>query len=298
MTNVENTMKYSKGPLLLGAHFSISKGLQNALYETAKYECTALQIFTKNSSTWKERTLTLEEINRFDKAREQTGITAIASHTSYLINLATPERKKHAMSCNALKQELIRSSSLNIPFVVLHPGAHLGTGKETGVEKVALSINDIFAQTPDIQIRLLLETTAGQGSALGHTFDQLASIMEKIENQNRIGICLDTSHVFAAGYDIRKPESYRKTTDAFDEIIGFENLYVIHLNDSKKKLGSRVDRHEHIGEGYIGIKAFELLMNDMRFWNVPKIIETPKQKDDPDMDKMNLKRLRSLVLIK
>jgi deoxyribonuclease-4 len=298
MTNVENTMKYSKGPLLLGAHFSISKGLQNALYEAAKYECTALQIFTKNSSTWKERTLTLEEINRFDKAREQTGITSIASHTSYLINLATPERKKHAMSCNALKQELIRSSSLNIPFVVLHPGAHLGTGKETGVEKVALSINDIFAQTPDIQIRLLLETTAGQGSALGHTFDQLASIMEKIENQNRIGICLDTSHVFAAGYDIRKPESYRKTTDAFDEIIGFENLYVIHLNDSKKKLGSRVDRHEHIGEGYIGIKAFELLMNDMRFWNVPKIIETPKQKDDPDMDKMNLKRLRSLVLIK
>jgi deoxyribonuclease IV len=298
MTNVENTMKYSKGPLLLGAHFSISKGLQNALYEAAKYECTALQIFTKNSSTWKERTLTLEEINRFDKAREQTGITSIASHTSYLINLATPERKKHAMSCNALKQELIRSSSLNIPFVVLHPGAHLGTGKETGVEKVALSINDIFAQTPDIQIRLLLETTAGQGSALGHTFDQLASIMEKIENQNRIGICLDTSHVFAAGYDIRTPESYRKTTDAFDEIIGFENLYVIHLNDSKKKLGSRVDRHEHIGEGYIGIKAFELLMNDMRFWNVPKIIETPKQKDDPDMDKMNLKRLRSLVLIK
>jgi deoxyribonuclease-4 len=298
MTNVENTMKYSKGPLLLGAHFSISKGLQNALYEAAKYGCTALQIFTKNSSTWKERTLTLEEINRFDKAREQTGITSIASHTSYLINLATPERKKHAMSCNALKQELIRSSSLNIPFVVLHPGAHLGTGKETGVEKVALSINDIFAQTPDIQIRLLLETTAGQGSALGHTFDQLASIMEKIENQNRIGICLDTSHVFAAGYDIRTPESYRKTTDAFDEIIGFENLYVIHLNDSKKKLGSRVDRHEHIGEGYIGIKAFELLMNDMRFWNVPKIIETPKQKDDPDMDKMNLKRLRSLVLIK
>jgi deoxyribonuclease-4 len=298
MTNVENTMKYSKGPLLLGAHFSISKGLQNALYEAAKYECTALQIFTKNSSTWKERTLTLEEINRFDKAREQTGITSIASHTSYLINLATPERKKHAMSCNALKQELIRSSSLNIPFVVLHPGAHLGTGKETGVEKVALSINDIFAQTPDIQIRLLLETTAGQGSALGHTFDQLASIMEKIENQNRIGICLDTSHVFAAGYDIRTPESYRKTTDAFDEIIGFDNLYVIHLNDSKRKIGSRVDRHEHIGEGYIGIKAFELLMNDMRFWNVPKIIETPKQKDDPDMDKMNLKRLRSLVLIK
>ena len=288
-------MKYSKASLLLGAHFSISNGLHNALYEAEKYGCTALQIFTKNTSTWKERTLTQEEITRFDKAREQTGITSIASHTSYLINLATPDRIKHVMSCNALKHELIRSSLLNIPFVVLHPGAHMGKGKEAGIEKVALSINEIFTQTPDIQTRLLLETTAGQGSALGHTFEQLASIIEKIENQNRIGICLDTSHVFAAGYDFRSSESYRKATDAFDEIIGFENLYVIHLNDSKKELGSRVDRHEHIGEGYIGIKAFELLMNDMRFWDVPKIIETPKQKDGPDRDKINLNRLRSLV---
>jgi deoxyribonuclease-4 len=298
MRKAENTMKYSKASLLLGAHFSISNGLHNALYEAEKYGCTALQIFTKNSSTWKERTLTQEEIRRFDKARAQTGITSIASHTSYLINLATPDRIKHAMSCNALKQELIRSSLLNIPFVVLHPGAHLGKGKETGIEKVALSINEIFTQTHDIQIRLLLETTAGQGSGLGHTFEQLASIMEKIENQNRIGICLDTSHVFAAGYDFRSSESYRKATDAFDEIIGFENLYVIHLNDSKKELGSRVDRHEHIGKGHIGIKAFELLMNDMRFWNVPKIIETPKQKDGPDTDEMNLNRLRKLVVKK
>ena len=295
MRTAESTMKYSKASLLLGAHFSISNGLHNALYEAEKYGCTALQIFTKNTSTWKERTLTQEEIKRFDKARELTGITSISSHTSYLINLATPDRIKHGLSCNALKQELIRSSLLNVSFVVLHPGAHLGKGKETGIEKAALSINEIFTQTPDIQTQLLLETTAGQGSALGHTFEQLASIMEKIENQNRIGICLDTSHVFAAGYDFRSSESYRKATDAFAEIIGFENLYVIHLNDSKKELGSRVDRHEHIGEGYIGIKAFELLMNDMRFWDVPKIIETPKQKDGRDMDKMNLNRLRSLV---
>jgi len=288
-------MKYKKALPLLGAHFSIAKGLHHALYEAETYGCTALQIFTKNAITWKERTLTQEEIHRFDQARAQTGITSIASHTSYLINLATPERKKHDMSCNALKQELIRSSMLDIPFVVLHPGAHLGKGKDKGIEKIVLSINKIFAQTPDIQIRLLLETTAGQGSGLGHTFEQLASIMDKIENQNRIGICIDTSHVFAAGYDIRTPESYRKATDAFDASIGFENLYVVHLNDSKKKLDSRVDRHEHIGEGYIGIKTFELLMNDMRFWDVPKIIETPKQKDGQDMDKMNLNRLRSLI---
>ena len=298
MRKAESTMKYSKASPLLGAHFSISKGLHHALYEAETYRCAALQIFTKNASTWKERTLTQEEINRFDQAREQTGITSIASHTSYLINLATPDRKKHAMSCHALKQELKRSSMLDIPFVVLHPGAHLGKEKDKGIEKIALSINKIFVQTPDIQLRLLLETTAGQGSGLGHTFEQLASMMDKIENQDRIGICLDTSHVFAAGYDIRTPESYRKVTDAFDAIIGLEKLYVIHLNDSKKELGSQVDRHEHIGEGYIGIKAFELLMNDLRFRDVPKIIETPKQKDGPDTDKMNLNRLRSLVFIK
>jgi deoxyribonuclease-4 len=294
---VENTVKYDRD-LLLGAHFSIAKGLHQALYEAETYGCTALQIFTKNSITWKERTLTREEIHRFDQVRKQTGITSIASHTSYLINLATPERKKHVMSCNALKQELIRSSMLDIPFVVLHPGAHLGKGKDQGIDKIALSINKIFDQIPDTQIRLLLETTAGQGSGLGHTFEQLALIRDKIVNRNRIGICLDTSHVFAAGYDIRTPETYRKVMDTFDAIIGLENLYVIHLNDSKKELGSRVDRHEHIGRGYIGIKAFELLMNDMRFWDIPKIIETPKQKGGPDTDKMNLNRLRSLVLKK
>lgn len=291
-------MKASKAPSSLGAHFSIAKGLHRALYEASTYECTALQIFTKNASTWKERTLTQEEIKQFDQARKQTGITSIASHTSYLINLATSERKNHAKSCNALKQELIRSSMLDIQFVVLHPGAHLGKGEDKGIENIALSINEVFAQIPDTHIRLLLETTAGQGSGLGYTFEQLASIMDKIENKNRIGICLDTSHVFAAGYDIRTPESYRKAMDAFDAIIGFENLYFVHVNDSKKEMGSRVDRHEHIGKGYIGIQAFELMMNDMRFWDIPKIIETPKQKDGQDMDRMNLKRLRSLVSIK
>jgi len=294
----KDIMKPDKTSPLLGAHFSIAKGLHHALYEAETYGCTALQIFTKNASTWKERILTRKEIHRFDQARKETGITQIASHTSYLINLATPDRKKHAMSCNALKQELFRSSNLDIPFVVLHPGAHMEKGEEKGIEKIAVSINEIFAQTSGIKTRLLFETTAGQGSGLGHTFEQLASMMDKIKDQNRIGICLDTSHIFAAGYDIRTPASYRKATDAFDDIIGFENLYVIHLNDSKKELGSRVDRHEHIGEGYIGIKTFELLINDMRLWDVPKIIETPKQKDGPDTDKMNLNRLRSLVFKK
>jgi deoxyribonuclease-4 len=280
---------------LLGAHFSIAKGLHRALYEAKAHRCTALQIFTKNANTWKERTLAQDEIRRFDQARKETGIIEIVSHAAYLINLATSERKKHVLSCNALVSELIRSSMLDIPFIVLHPGAHMGIGEEKGIEKIADSINEMFAKTSGIKTRLLFETTAGQGSGMGYSFEQLALIMDKIENRNRCGICLDTSHIFAAGYDIRTKESYRKTINAFDAIIGIKNLFVIHLNDSKKELGSRVDRHEHIGEGYIGMNMFKLVMNDRRFRDVPKIIETPKYKDGRDADKMNLNRLRTLI---
>jgi deoxyribonuclease IV len=287
-------MKSDTSPLL-GAHLSVAKGLHRALYKAKAYGCTALQIFTKNANTWKERTLTRDEIIRFKQARKETDVIDIVSHTSYLINLATPEKKKYVLSRNALVNELIRSSILDIPFIVLHPGAHMGKGAEKGIEKIAGGINGIFAQTSGIKTRLLFETTAGQGSGIGHTFEQLASIMDKIENQDRCGICLDTSHIFAAGYDIRTEASYGKTIDAFDAVIGINNLYAIHLNDSKKALGSRVDRHEHIGEGYIGMNMFELLMNDKRFKDVPKIIETPKHKNGSDADKMNLNRLRTLI---
>jgi deoxyribonuclease-4 len=295
MMIAENKFKDREASVLLGAHLSIAKGIHNALYEASNYGCTALQIFTKNAHTWKERTLSQDEIDRFNQAREQTGITAIASHTSYLINLASYDQKKHFMSCNALKYELIRSSMLGIPFVVLHPGAHMGKGEDRGISRIASSINEIFAENTGLETRLLLETTAGQGSGLGHTFEQLSSIMDQVKDVDRLGICLDTSHIFAAGYDIRNSASYRRTIDTFDSTIGIEKLYIIHLNDSKKELGSRVDRHENIGEGYIGIKAFELLMNDMRFLDVPKIIETPKKKEDQDYDRVNLNRLRILV---
>jgi deoxyribonuclease-4 len=287
-------MKPGRYPIL-GAHFSIAKGLHHALYEAKTYGCTALQIFTKNASTWKERTLTPEEIDRFHQARKETGVTEIVSHTAYLINLATSEREKHVLSCNALANEMIRSSKLDIPFTVLHPGAHMGRGEEKGIEKIAAGVNEIFEKTPAIKSRLLFETTAGQGSGIGYAFEQLAAILDKIENQHRCGICLDTSHIFAAGYDIRTKASYLKTMAAFDAIIGIKNLFVIHLNDSKKGLGSRVDRHEHIGEGNIGMAMFKLLMNDQRFKDIPKIIETPKHKDGFDADKMNLRRLRTLI---
>jgi len=184
---------------------------------------------------------------------------------------------------------------LNIPFVVLHPGAHMGKGEAKGISRIASSINEIFAENTGLETRLLLETAAGQGSGLGHAFGQLSSIMDQVKDVDRLGICLDTSHIFAAGYDIRSPASYHRTMDTFDSVIGIEKLYVIHLNDSKKELGARVDRHEHIGEGHIGISAFELFVNDPRFRDVPKIIETPKHKGDTDCDRVNLNRLRALV---
>jgi len=280
--------------ILLGAHFSVSKGLHNALHEAKFYECNALQLFTKNSQTWKERTLSDKEIALFHKTGDEFNIKEIASHTSYLINLAAPDKEKHEMSCNALKQELIRSSLLKIPYVVLHPGSDMGKGETEGICRIAESINQIFAETPETNTRLLLETTAGQGTSIGHTFEQLAAIMEKIEDKERLGICLDTCHIFAAGYDIRTEKIYQETTERFDSVIGIKNLYLIHLNDSKKELGSKVDRHEHIGEGHIGINAFRFIMNDERFCNIPKIIETPKGKGEKDRDKENLEKLRRL----
>lgn len=280
---------------LIGAHFSIAKGLDHALYDAAKYQCTAVQIFTKNALTWKERIVSASEIERFVQARIKTGIQKIASHASYLINLATQDRKKHDLSCHGLNQELQRSALLDIPYVVLHPGSHMGSGETEGIDRISESINHIFARTNKLNTRLLLETTAGHGSSLGHTFEHLASILDKIEDQDRIGICLDSSHVFAAGFDIRTPASYRKTIQRFDSIIGLHNLHFIHLNDSKTRLGSRVDRHEHIGRGFIGLKAFASFMNDKRFSDIPKIIETPKFQSGKDWDKINLEQLRSLI---
>lgn len=288
-------LRLEKDSCLLGAHFSIAKGLHNALYEARAYGCTALQIFTKNAMAWKERTLAQDEIDRFDQAREQTGIRTIASHTPYLINLATDDPRKHALSCNALKHELVRASSLGISFVVLHPGACLESNRSQGIRRIGESIDEVLSQTPGAKPHLLLETIAGQGSGVGHTFEQLASIIDRVKHKDRLGICLDTSHIFAAGYDIRNATSYRKTFDLFDRVAGLDNLHLIHLNDSKYALGSRVDRHEHIGEGHIGIHAFRLIMNDERFKNIPKIIETPKSKDGKDYDIVNLNRLRALL---
>jgi deoxyribonuclease-4 len=280
--------------LILGAHFSIAKGFHDAVYQASSYGCNALQMFTKNATTWKERTVTRTEQERFEQAKTDTGIQSIATHTSYLINLASPDPKKHAMSYDALKQELIRSSALKIPFCVLHPGAHMDNGIDTGLLRISKTINRLFSETEEATPRLLLETTAGQGTGLGYTFEQLADIIDKIEQKERIGICLDTCHIFAAGYDIRTQETYARTMDHFESVLGLDRLFVIHINDSKKGLGSRVDRHTHIGKGALGVDAFRHILNDERLFHAPKLLETAKKGGDIDWDQQNLDLLRSL----
>ncbi len=279
----------------MGAHFSIAKGLQQALFTAEEYGCTAVQIFTKNSSTWKEKILSAEAIRLFDEARNRSSIRHIASHTSYLINLASPEKKKYALSREALKQELIRCAVLKIPFVILHPGSHMERGVEAGIKRIASAVNSVFEKLPKNPTRLLLETTAGQGFNLGHTFEQIAAMIEKVEQRDRLGVCLDTCHIFAAGYDLRTKAAYKKTMTTFESVIGLEHLYWIHLNDSKREMGTHVDRHEHIGQGFIGETAFKLLMNDSRLKSIPKVLETPKEEGGKDWDEINLSKLRGFL---
>ena len=279
-------------PVLLGAHFSIAGGLHRALAAAADYGCTAVQIFTKNANTWKERTLTADDVRRFAAARRETGIRHLASHTSYLINLASPDASKHAMSCAALAAELTRCAALEIPYLVLHPGAHMHSGRDAGIARVAAAVNRIFADLAGNPTRLLLETTAGQGTGLGHTFTQLAAIMARIEDRDRVGVCLDTCHVFAAGYDLRTEAAYARTLEAFDAAVGLGSLCWIHLNDALQELGSRIDRHAHIGQGCIGEAGFRLIMNDPRLDHIPKVLETPKKTGTQDWDRVNLDKLR------
>ncbi|MFO8083030.1 MAG: deoxyribonuclease IV [Desulfobacterales bacterium] len=281
---------YTKG--LLGAHLSMAKGFDKAVYEAHLLGCSVLQIFTKNATSWKERDISDTQIKKFEKAKHETGIHTIASHTSYLINPASKDPAIREKSVLALKNELLRSGKLKISYVVLHPGAHNGAGEKEGIRRIRESLDiilsEIFVPIPLI----LLETTAGQGTSLGYQFEQLASIMEKVSKPQHLGICLDTSHIFAAGYDIRTDESYNRTMEAFNSAIGFEYLRLFHLNDSKKDLGSGIDRHEHIGQGFIGTEAFKCIMNDPRFFHIPKVIETPKENE---MDRVNLDLLRKLM---
>src|SRR6476659_6194277 len=279
---------------LLGAHMSIGGGVHRAIERGRSIDCTAMQIFVKNNMQWFARPLTREEIRAFLDHAQRKELDAAFAHANYLINLAATNPQFHANSLRALSEELIRADQLELPFLVLHPGAHLGAGEEAGIEKIVASIDAIWEVIPKVKTRIALETTAGQGSCLGDKFEQIAAIIENVREPERLCVCVDTAHVFEAGYDIGSEAGTRKTFREFDRVIGLDRLAAIHLNDSKTALGSRVDRHEHIGKGKIGLDAFRFIMRDRRFRKIPKVLETPKGKDLKE-DVANMKTLRSLL---
>jgi len=277
-----------------GAHMSIAGGVYNAVLHGQKATCEVIQIFTKQASQWKAKELTDDEITRFFEEQKTTGIKVVCAHDSYLINLASPDDELYHKSMDAFKIELERCQLLKIPQLVMHPGSHVGSGEETGLNRIAGAINRVLEQLPDGKTSVCLETTAGQGTNLGYKFEQLAQIIEKVEDKARMSVCFDSCHVFASGYPLIDPKEYRRTIKQFDDIIGLKRLKVMHLNDSKKPYGSKKDRHEHIGQGELGLEPFRNIVNDRRLINKPMILETPKS-DDLHEDIENLKLLRSLV---
>lgn len=280
--------------ILLGAHMSISGGVQMAIERACSIQCTAMQIFVKNNMQWFARPFLPNEINAFRDHQQRNMLGSVFAHSNYLINLAATNPQFHANSIRSLAEELIRADQLELPFLVLHPGAHLGAGEEAGLTKIVQSIDAIFAVIPKVKTRIALETTAGQGSCLGDRFEHLAYIMANVRESERLCVCLDTAHIFAAGYDIGSEAAVKKTVRKFDRIVGRDRLAAIHLNDSKTARGSRVDRHAHIGLGQIGLDAFRFIMRDRRFAKIPKVLETPKGKDLAE-DVKNMKTLRALI---
>ena len=281
---------------LLGAHMSIEKSHALAIDRAAAFDMTALQIFTKNASRWTAKPIEPAAAEAFRERLAGSDIGFTVAHDSYLINMASPDDALWEKSLNAFQDEMARCSQLGVPYLVTHPGAHMGTGVDAGVRRVAEGLNRLFDEDPTNPTVVLLETTAGQGTTLGSTFEELAGIIDQVENKDRVAVCLDTCHVFAAGYDLRTPETYEATIQAFDDIIGLNRLVTFHLNDSKKGLGLRTDRHAHIGEGELGLEAFRLLLTDPRFAETPGVLETPKD-DDELGDQRNMRTLRDLAQI-
>jgi len=277
-----------------GTHASAAGGVDKALQRAVDVSATSCQIFSKNERQWRAKPLDPAVVERFHEERERTGIAQMISHASYLINLASPKDDLIEKSVGGFTDELERAHTLGLQGVVLHPGAHTGSGVDAGVAKIAQSLNRIHDDLPHITSLTLLETTAGQGTALGRSFEEIAAIIDQVEAKDRIGVCLDTCHIFAAGYDIRTSDGYQEVMNAFDRVIGIDKLRAIHLNDSKMPFASNKDRHEHIGEGEIGVEGFRALVNDTRLSGIPGVLETEKDAEG-DYDRKNLALLRSLV---
>ncbi|MCB9259774.1 MAG: deoxyribonuclease IV [Ignavibacteriales bacterium] len=279
---------------LLGAHTSTSGGVSKAIERAEKLNFTAIQIFTKNNNRWFAKHLEEKEIIKFKDLLNKSNIKFVVSHDSYLINLCASNTEILEKSRKAFHDELERCEQLEIPYLNFHPGSHTGRGVEDGLKVIAESLNIVHEKTMNYKVSSMLEITAGQGTTLGYKFEHIAKIIELVEAKNRMSVCIDTAHLFAAGYDFRSYKNYENTIKEFDEIIGLDKLKCFHMNDSKKDLGSRIDRHEHIGKGFIGEAGFKNIMNDERLIHVPKILETPKGKEQIE-DLENLEILRSLI---
>lgn len=281
---------------LLGAHMSIAGGYYKAVEAAAACACDCVQLFTKNNNQWRAKPITAEDVSRFRQALAELRISHPISHNSYLINLAAPDGELWRKSIDAMAVELQRAESLGIPYVVAHPGAYTTSSEQAGLERVAAALDEVHRQTPKLAAQTLLETTAGQGTCLGWKFEHLAAILDSVERPERLGVCVDTCHIFAAGYPLQTPREYRATMQALDAAVGLDRVKAFHLNDSKKPFGSRVDRHEHIGAGCLGLEPFRHLLRDRRFRNIPMYLETEKgERDGVSWDAINLATLRGLM---
>jgi deoxyribonuclease-4 len=291
------------GPGAFGAHMSVAGGLPRAVERAVLHRCDAFQIFAKNANQWRGRAVPREEIREFRVKLKASGVGPVVSHASYLINLATANPALRRQSIDAMGDELDRAEALGLMGVVLHPGCYTRGSEAEGLKLIAEGLLELIRQRRRGRTMVLLEHTAGQGTALGATFEQLASIIAKVDHHQRVGVCLDTCHLLAAGYDIASPDGYAETFTQFGRVVGFDRLKVLHLNDSKRALGSHVDRHEHIGQGFVGIEAFRRLVNDRRLRGLPMLLETPKTAGSPPrvvavdpLDEQNLKTLRGLIV--
>ena len=280
--------------VLLGAHQSIAGGVEKALQRGQEVGCDTVQIFVKSPNRWVSKPLEEKNILAFEEAVAETGIWPVFAHSLYLINLATPDDALWEKSVAALTDDLERCERLGLPGLVIHPGSHRGSGEEAGLKRIALALDEVHARLPGYNVQVWLETTAGQGDHLGYNFSQLKAMIDGVRYAERLGVCFDTAHAFAAGYELRTREGYEATWDAFDAELGLGRLKAIHLNDSKKGLGSRIDRHEHIGQGLLGLEPFRFLVNDERFRGIPMTLETDKGPDLAE-DKENLQVLRDLI---
>ena len=280
--------------LLLGAHMSIAGGMQNAIARGQSIGCAAIQVFLKNNNQWKGKTISDEEALAFKTDWANSDVYAVFGHDSYLINLASPDDLMFRKSVDGMVDEVERATLLGIPFIVIHPGSHVGKGEDWGLQRVIEGIDEVFERTPKSKVAIAFEGTAGQGTNLGSKFEHLAVLLNGVKNKKRVATCLDTCHLFAAGYDLRTQETYENTMQDFVKSVGLQNLVAFHLNDSKGKFNGRLDRHEDIGKGSLGLEPFRLILNDSRLQHIPKVLETPKT---PDMkeDIANLAVLKSLV---